>query len=479
MKKHFPFKMIRSSFILLICFLFAHRSRCSLYSNAETSPVTELTLATFQDTVISSPEPFLVHFFYPYSLNSKLTAPEFDKAAMSLSKTTKGFLSFAAVDLSKYPEIGRKYGTTSNGEKEGIRFFGIRKESPLEYTGEALAKDILAFGMDNAKTLAFYRVGIVRESPRTNQRNFNKGATLNENQKINWKDSLVRTLKTKDFKELIIDGLRNKNEGGENAVKRPWLVEFYAEWCIHCQNLFPHYEKLASSALAQSVNIAKVHCDEKEPICYQQEISSFPTIRFFSEEWPNGVDYIGLNEFTEISEWVKEKKKESSRARGVRQLTGSRIWKEECENQGEDGFGVVCLLVFLPREGENGEGWEMEREAYLRMIRDVELMHKGEPIAFLWAQGGDFLDLEEDMHLHVGYPSVIALSLAKQKYAIMKGVVAADDLADFVTRVLNGKEALYELGPLPELQEVIPWVWREEFREARFNLDDFDQKEDL
>ncbi|ORY55914.1 uncharacterized protein BCR38DRAFT_315530, partial [Pseudomassariella vexata] len=58
------------------------------------------------------------------------------------------------------------------------------------------------------------------------------------------------------------------------------VVEFYAPWCGHCQNLKPAYEKAAKNldGLAQ---VAAVNCDEdaNKPLCGQFGVQGFPTIK--------------------------------------------------------------------------------------------------------------------------------------------------------------------------------------------------------
>jgi len=60
------------------------------------------------------------------------------------------------------------------------------------------------------------------------------------------------------------------------------IVEFYAPWCGHCQNLKPAYEKAAKNldGLAQ---VAAVNCDEDDnkPLCGQFGVQGFPTLKIF------------------------------------------------------------------------------------------------------------------------------------------------------------------------------------------------------
>ncbi|KAI9931598.1 hypothetical protein MW887_010175 [Aspergillus wentii] len=58
------------------------------------------------------------------------------------------------------------------------------------------------------------------------------------------------------------------------------IVEFYAPWCGHCQNLKPAYEKAATS-LDGLAKVAAVNCDEDEnkPLCGRMGVQGFPTLK--------------------------------------------------------------------------------------------------------------------------------------------------------------------------------------------------------
>ncbi|KAJ6144192.1 hypothetical protein N7470_008087 [Penicillium chermesinum] len=58
------------------------------------------------------------------------------------------------------------------------------------------------------------------------------------------------------------------------------IVEFYAPWCGHCQNLKPAYEKAAQN-LNGLAKVAAINCDEDEnkPFCGQMGVQGFPTLK--------------------------------------------------------------------------------------------------------------------------------------------------------------------------------------------------------
>lgn len=58
------------------------------------------------------------------------------------------------------------------------------------------------------------------------------------------------------------------------------IVEFYAPWCGHCQNLKPAYEKAAKS-LTGLAKVAAIDCNEEDnkPFCGQMGVQGFPTLK--------------------------------------------------------------------------------------------------------------------------------------------------------------------------------------------------------
>ncbi|KAK7738387.1 hypothetical protein SLS53_006202 [Cytospora paraplurivora] len=58
------------------------------------------------------------------------------------------------------------------------------------------------------------------------------------------------------------------------------IVEFYAPWCGHCQNLKPAYEKAAKS-LEGLAKVAAVNCDDdaNKPLCGTMGVQGFPTLK--------------------------------------------------------------------------------------------------------------------------------------------------------------------------------------------------------
>lgn len=64
------------------------------------------------------------------------------------------------------------------------------------------------------------------------------------------------------------------------------LVEFFAPWCGHCQQLAPEYET-AATKLKGTVSLAKVDCTVNSETCGRFGVNGYPTLKIFH----NGEDF--------------------------------------------------------------------------------------------------------------------------------------------------------------------------------------------
>ncbi|XP_043678111.1 protein disulfide-isomerase isoform X2 [Vespula pensylvanica] len=82
------------------------------------------------------------------------------------------------------------------------------------------------------------------------------------------------------------------------------LVEFYAPWCGHCQQLAPIYEELGKKYKdSESVVIAKMDAtvNELEDI----KIINYPTITLYKKGTNEAVDYNGERTLTELAKFIE------------------------------------------------------------------------------------------------------------------------------------------------------------------------------
>ena len=91
------------------------------------------------------------------------------------------------------------------------------------------------------------------------------------------------------------------------------ILEFYAPWCGHCQNLKPAYEKAAKN-LAGLAKVAAINCDEdsNKPFCGSMGVQGFPTLKIVRPGMKAGSkpvveDYQGARTATAIVDAVVAK----------------------------------------------------------------------------------------------------------------------------------------------------------------------------
>lgn len=79
----------------------------------------------------------------------------------------------------------------------------------------------------------------------------------------------MRTIQSnKEFNDLVKSG-------------KPFVLDFYADWCGPCQTLLPTVEKLAKE-FKDDVVIAKVNVDKQRDLAAKFQVRSIPSI-FFME----------------------------------------------------------------------------------------------------------------------------------------------------------------------------------------------------
>ena len=66
------------------------------------------------------------------------------------------------------------------------------------------------------------------------------------------------------------------------SSKSPVLVDFWASWCLPCQQIAPLIEELAKE-YAGKVKIAKVNIEEAKDLAAEYEVMSIPNLVFFKD----------------------------------------------------------------------------------------------------------------------------------------------------------------------------------------------------
>lgn len=83
------------------------------------------------------------------------------------------------------------------------------------------------------------------------------------------------------------------------------MVEFYAPWCGHCQELTPEWAAAATALKEDNVPVAKVDATAHQEIAAKYDVTGYPTLFFFVD----GVhrSYSGTRTKDDIVNWVRKK----------------------------------------------------------------------------------------------------------------------------------------------------------------------------
>lgn len=243
-----------------------------------------------------------------------------------------------------------------------------------------------------------------------------------------------------------------------------WFVEFYAPWCGHCKKLQPEWEQLAKK-ISKEVKVAKVDATVETRLASKFQVKGYPSIKYF----PTGkksdssvMDYNGGRDTESMAEWALSLKGVSSSvAKFGGQLIEKSIWTEYCED-----FKGLCVMAFLPHIYDSNKE---ERKGYITVLEEVSKKFKGNPFNFIWVQGGDYYEFEEGLNLGSGYPAVVAVSVSKNVYSIMRSAYTKKNIETYINGLLSGKEASYKLKEMPQIRTVEKWDGEDKKREEIYD----------
>lgn len=87
------------------------------------------------------------------------------------------------------------------------------------------------------------------------------------------------------------------------------FVMFYAPWCGHCTRLKPTWEELATKLAASSgepVAVAKVDCTVDTELCSKNDVTGYPTLKFFKVGAGESSKYRGPRDLASLQKFVAD-----------------------------------------------------------------------------------------------------------------------------------------------------------------------------
>jgi len=133
----------------------------------------------------------------------------------------------------------------------------------------------------------------------------------------------------------------------------------------------------------------------------------------------------------------------------VIQLVNDAEFREHCEHR-------TCVLAFLPHILDSGA---KQRNGELKILDAVFKKTKsgGQPVGFMWLQGGDQFEVEEKMSLQFGFPAVVAINIKKQRFGIHRGTYDQDALSSFLSTMMIGRVPLQPIPAGLKWSKSDPW----------------------
>lgn len=285
----------------------------------------------------------------------------------------------------------------------------MNKSKPSDYNSERTAEAIVKFALDKIRDITNFRLSGKASS--SGSKSSSDSSSKKERGASTDKDVVV--LDEGNFDELVLKS------------KDMWLVEFYAPWCGHCKKLEPEWNQ-AATELKGKIKVGKVDATVQQKLAGKYDVRGYPTIKVFApgDKSKGPQPYDGPRDASSIVQTALDMLEKYGIVPDVEQLTSEAQLKEVCK----DRTGV-CILTLLPHIIDSSA---KQRKDYIEEIKEASKAAKGKPIYYLWAQGADFFDFEEKLHMSAGYPATVALNFGKKKFSVCRSAFGSSNLKSFV-----------------------------------------------
>jgi len=410
----------------------------SLYGSS--SDVVSLSSTNFDRLVKDSDSIWIVEFYAPWCGHCKQLVPEYQKAAKAL----KGVVKVGGVnaDLDENKSLAGQY------QIQGFPTIKIFNGKNVEdYNGGRTARDIVQAALRAVTNKVEGQLG---------------GKTSGGSSGGSGKDEVIE-LTDSNFDKLVL----NSDE--------PWIVEFFAPWCGHCKNLAPEWAK-AAKELKGKVKLGAVDATVHQSKASQYGVRGYPTIKFFpAGKKKDAEEYDGGRTADAIIEWASGKAVDNLPPPELYQVTSNSVAEEACGNH------PICILAILPHILDCDAKC---RNGYLTMLRTLGDKYKKQGWGWIWAQGADYLSLEEALDVGgFGYPALAAVNLKKGKYSVFRGSFSEEGISSFLRDLSYGRGSVAPLRgtALPKISDVEPWDGKDGVPPVEDDFIDLDleEKEEL
>lgn len=394
--------------LLLFVLLFSPFS-LGLYQNvAEIETVDSVSRL---DQLLTSNKIYVVQFYATWCRVSRGFSSDF----VQIAKTLKNDFTFLAI---KDENLINQYKVTNF---PSIQIFfakdAANKLQVEKFTGNYKIKDVVSFLFESIKNYRLKELNIdVTEKSKSS---YKQSSTKNNGKVVILTDNNITT-------EVL------KND--ENF----WMIFFYAPWCGHSKPLHPVFDKLAKKvANLKNVKIAKLDATTEKNSAHTYGITHFPTFRYYLQGNKTSSNSIEYKEGRDVEDFYQFILKHYKEKKDLIQITSQEQFDELCETG-------VCLLAILPDLQDVSTN---EFNSYIDILKKVQDNITNLPVTFLWVIASQQLNLIQKLNLNFGFPTVIALSVSKNVFSILKGNYSEQSIKNFIIQMMTGKAIVENLVP--------------------------------
>jgi protein disulfide-isomerase A6 len=271
-------------------------------------------------------------------------------------------------------------------------------------------------------------------------------------------DSLVVQLNAGNFEELVY-------KSGAAS-----LVAFTAPWCGHCQRLLPEWDQ-ASLMLGKQVGmdvafLGWVDATADERLAAEYQVRGYPTIYFLppgAKSPKDGILYQGERTATSVAQYAMAQL-EKYGGLTIPQLLSPKDMENKC-----GGPNHLCVMTVLPHLADTTVD---ARNNHLAIVQAIS--KKFPSVSFLWSEGTSQPSLEQAFGLTFGYPAVVAYTMDRCAFAVMRGSFSEKSMTSFLHSITTGRIATQPIENPPKVGAVTKWdgkAW-EGIAEDEFSLED-------
>jgi protein disulfide-isomerase A6 len=241
----------------------------------------------------------------------------------------------------------------------------------------------------------------------------------------------------------------------EKVLKNPAVVvvAFAAPGCGYCTRLEPEWEQAASQLYGKGAVLGWVDAAVEKDLRKVYGVRGYPTMKVFPGGYKassDATDYQGERTTSSIVYNALKEVNCVGVPKAVEELTSMTVLQDECSDANH-----ICVLAALPHIMDSGAAG---RNKYRDLLAAVSKNFRELSFSFLWFEGTSQPTLGEALELTFGFPAIVAFSMDREAYSVLRGSFSEKGITSFLHGVMTGRQQTIKLSQaLPAVVTITPW----------------------